>query len=181
MYVGFPAKTPTEIRGIKPSACCGDERQLCYVFLHLLLMLLLIESNDFSNREHLCCLLPSTVRQPSYPAHNAAHSPALHFWELFYECPKTILFGSISSHHYLQSAHRPMFRGWALMVCLKESEEKAVPITLSSCKIKPCMFYALVKLPVLHVSITKPTGENECHLHPTHLGVALTDDKSSTV
>lgn len=53
---------------------------------------------------------------------------------LFYECPKAFLFASISSHHHLQSAHRQMFRAWALMVCLKVSEEKAVPMTFSSPK-----------------------------------------------
>lgn len=34
-----------------------------------------------SNSEHLCCPLPSTVRQIFSPAHNVARSPALHFWE----------------------------------------------------------------------------------------------------
>lgn len=46
---------------------------------------------------------------------------------LFYDCPKAILFGSISSHHYLQSAHRQMFRGWALMVSLEWARKRLYP------------------------------------------------------
>lgn len=68
-----------------------------------------------------------------------------------------ILLSSISSHHYLQSAHRQMLRGWALMVCLRVSEEKAVPKHSAPRKIKPCMFYAVVELSVSHVSVTKST------------------------